>query len=97
MDISKLYPRPHPQTAGRVIDGEAVLILADTSEVSVLNQVGSRIFELADGSSSVDDIARVIGDEYDIAPEQAKADVQEFIQQLVDQNVFVFSETREGS
>ena len=95
MSISKMYPKPHPQTAGRVIDGEAVVILADSSEVNVLNPVGSRIFEMADGSHSVEDIVEVIVAEYEISPEQAAADVNEFLQKLVEQSVLIFDETKE--
>jgi hypothetical protein len=90
-----MYPKPHPQTAGRVIDGEAVVILADSSEVNVLNQVGSRIFELADGSHSVEDIVALIVDEYDITGEQAKSDVNEFLHKLVDQSILIFDENKE--
>ena len=95
MNISKMYPKPHPQTAGRVIDGEAVLILADSSEVNVLNQVGSRIFELADGRNSIEEISMIVADEYDVTPEQADIDVREFLLQLVDQSVIVLDEARE--
>ncbi len=93
MNISQIYPKPHPQTAGRVIDGEAVLILADSSEIQVLNPVGSRIFELADGQRSIADISQIIAQEYDVAPANARADVLEFLQQLVDKNVMVFVES----
>lgn len=94
-NLLQMYPKPHPQTAGRVIDGEAVLILADSSEVNVLNEVGSRIFALADGSHSVTDIANLIATEYEVSGEQATQDVVDFIRQMVDREVFVLSATRE--
>ena len=95
MNISKMYPRPHPQTAGRVIDGEAVLILADSSEVNVLNQVGSRIFELSDGSRSIEDITMIIAEEYEVSVEQADIDLREFKLQLLYQSIIVLDETKE--
>ena len=95
MNILKMYPKPHPQTAGRVIDGEAVLILADSSEVNVLNQVGSRIFELANGRNSVEEISEIIAGEYEISREKADSDVTEFIRQLVDQSVVVLADAKE--
>ena len=95
MNILKMYPKPHPQTAGRVIDGEAVLILADTSEVNVLNPVGSRIFELSDGGSTIEEIAHTIAREYEVTYEQADLDVREFILQLVDQSILILEETKE--
>lgn len=90
MESSNLYPKPHPQTAGRVIDGEAILMLADDSEIQVLNSVGSRVFELADGSRSIADIAQAIAAEYEVDEAQAHQDVLVFLRQLVAQNVLIF-------
>lgn len=97
MNISTMYPKPHPQTAGRVIDGEAVLILADSSEVNVLNQVGSRIFELSDGNKSVEEISKIIAKEYDVTREQSDIDVRQFLLLLVDQSVIVLEENQEDA
>ena len=91
MDIMKMYPQPHPQTAGRVIDGEAVLILSDSSEVNVLNEVGSRIFELADGTLSVSQIVAAIVTEFDANPEQVGQDATDFVQRLVNEKVLTLS------
>ena len=96
MNKTEFYPRPHPQTAGRVIDGEAVLILSDDSEINVLNEVGSRIFELADGTRTVAEIASIIGSEYDISSEDATTDVIEFLDSLVAENVMEYAEEKES-
>lgn len=89
MEQYNLYPAPHPQTAGRVIDGEAVLLLAETNEIQVLNPVGSRIFELANGQRSLAEIASALTDEYNVDFNEALADVDAFVQQLVDNRVLV--------
>ena len=96
MSTTPLFPKPHPQTAGRVIDGEAVLILSEISEINVLNEVGSRIFELADGSRTLNEISQAISDEYEVSSQQAEQDVLEFVQKLVKQNVLVLAEQKEG-
>jgi hypothetical protein len=96
MNILQLYPKPHPQTAGRVIDNEAVLMLADDSEINVLNPVGSRIFELADGTHTVQQIADVIAAEFDVSINEATDDVAQFLQGLVGRNVLVLSDQNEG-
>jgi hypothetical protein len=83
MDFTK-YPVPHPQVGARVVDGEAVIILADSGQVNVLNPVGTRIWELADGARSVRQIAEAIVAEFDVTPEAASQDVTEFLQELVD-------------
>jgi len=89
MDPRNLYPKPHPQTAGRVIDGEAILLLAETNEIQVLNEVGSRIFALADGQHSLAEIAAALTDEYEVDLAQALDDVHAFVRQLVDQRVLI--------
>lgn len=96
MSFLHLYPKPHSQTAGRVIDGEAVLILSEVSEINVLNEVGARIYELSDGTHTIRDIVQSIVDEYEVAPQQAEQDVLEFVQKLVKQQVLVLAEEIEG-
>ena len=81
---SDKYPVPHPQVGARVVDGEAVIILADSGNVNVFNPAGTRIWELADGSRSVRQIADAIVAEYEVMPDAALQDVTEFVQKLVD-------------
>ncbi|MGH2536906.1 MAG: PqqD family protein [Candidatus Promineifilaceae bacterium] len=96
MSILSRYPRPHPQTAGRVIDGEAVLILSESSQVNVLNPVGSRIFELADGRHSVADIVAAVVAEYEVPAETAERHVTDFLEGLVQEQVLVLDEAGEA-
>ncbi len=83
------YPTPHPQAASRIIDGSAVVVLADAGEVNVFNSVGTRVWELTDGSRSVQQIIDAIIAEFDVAADQAAADVQEFLHSLVDEEAVV--------
>ena len=83
MDLSK-YPVLHPQVAARVVDGSAVIVLADSGQVNVLNQVGTRIWDLIDGTRNVQDLVRVVENEYTVTPETALRDVQAFLQSLLD-------------
>jgi hypothetical protein len=85
MDLLK-YPVPHPQVAGRIVDGSAVIVLADAGEVNVLNPVGSRVWELADGKRTGQEIVQRIVAEYDVTVEQAAQDVQSFLQTMIDAN-----------
>jgi hypothetical protein len=94
-NILNQYPKPHPQTAGRVIDREAVLILSESSEVNVLNLVGSRIFELADGTNTIAEIIDAIVSEFDVSAEVAEEDVTNFIKQMEKRQVFVLSDKKE--
>lgn len=88
------YPAPHPQVAARIIDGEAVILLPENVQVKVLNVVGSRIWELADGTRSVGEITKIIVAEYDVTAQQAERDVNEFIQELVDKKMLVLADEK---
>lgn len=92
MDITRTYPKPHPQTAGRVFDGEAVLILADRSEINVLNQVGALIFELADGQHAVTDIVTAITSQFKVGREEAEQDTIGFLEELAQLDVLVLEQ-----
>lgn len=95
-NILQQYPKPHPQTAGRVIDREAVLMLSDSSEVNVLNFVGSRIFELSDGTHTIAEIAETIASEYEVSLEIAQEDVITFIKQMEKRLVIVLNNRKEN-
>ncbi len=76
------YPAPHVNVQGRRLENEAVLVLPDKGEVKVLNDVGARIWSLADGQHTVRDIAAAICAEYQVAPAEAEADAVAFIAEL---------------
>ncbi len=94
MKLSEKYPVLHPQVAARIIDSEAVIVLPESGEVNVLNEVGSRIWELIDGAHSVGEIAEIIVAEYDVTAEQAERDVEEFIQELVETKMLVLADEK---
>ena len=48
----------------------------------MLNEVGARIWQLADGRSTVGEIVGTIVKEYDVSTEEAEHDVRNFIKEL---------------
>ncbi|MBI2952677.1 MAG: PqqD family protein [Chloroflexi bacterium] len=91
MDSTR-FSLPHPQVAARVVDDSAVIVLADVGEVEVLNAVGTFIWELIDGSRRVQEIVDAVEAEYDVGADQARRDVEEFLQTLVDTGALVLAE-----
>jgi len=75
-------PRKNPHAAARVYDGEAFIVVPQSSQYKILNGTGSRIWALIDGQRSSSDIARVIAEEYEVSLEDAMADVGGFLQDL---------------
>ena len=65
------------------VAGETVVLLTpDSGEYFTLNEVGGRIWELADGTRSVEEIARMLGEEYDAPVEEIQADAVELLEEL---------------
>ena len=91
MTLSSSLPVFHPQVASRLVDGEAVIILPQSGQIVVLNEVGSRIWDLADGRHSVGQIAEAIAAEYEVTAEQAIRDVEGFVRQLVEKEMLVLA------
>jgi hypothetical protein len=74
--------RQSERTACRVIDGKAVVITIDQNQLHVLNAVGTRVWELADGRSFEQVVAGIVR-EFEVEPERARLDVQGFVEQLL--------------
>ena len=87
------YPTRNSQTAWRVYDGEAVILLAEDSTLNSLNAVGTFIWEVADGKTPVSAIVGRICAEFDVEPEQAARDAAAFIEKLSQRGLLTVSET----
>jgi len=74
---------PAPDVASCLVEGEAVIVLPKQGRTKVLNEVGSRIWALADGTRTLGSIVEVICQEYEVTPERAQADVLAFVEELV--------------
>lgn len=70
------------RTACRVIDGKAVVITIDQNELHVLNSVGTRVWELADGRPLTAIVEQIVR-EFEVEPERAAKDVRAFAEQLL--------------
>lgn len=73
----------------RKIDEEIVILTEDGRSIHTLDKVGGVIWELVDGTKSVQDIATLICDRFDVSPETAQADVLEFCRELADKSIIV--------
>lgn len=80
--MSEAPLRKHPDAAARNYDGEAFIVVPGLGEYNILNPIGTRVWDLIDGQRGIAEIVRVISDEYDVAPEEAEADVTSFVEDL---------------
>ena len=81
------YPVRSEDLVWRVIEDEIVILTSDGREIHTLNKVGGAIWELADGTISLNDITSKICDRFDVSFEAAREDVIEFAKELSDKNL----------
>ena len=88
--MEKKIPIKERSTASQIINGEAVIIVPSQQMVNVLNPVGSRIWDLADGKKSIAEIAETITQEFDVSYETAIEHAIEFTRDLAEKKVMGF-------
>lgn len=82
-----LVVKKTPGTASRIIDGEAVVILPEKGLVRVLNEVASFIWKAIDDKKSIQEIAYLLTQEFQVSKNKALADTKEFIEELVEKGM----------
>ena len=92
MEIFEKYLNKSPKTASRIIEGEAVVVLPETSDVNILNYVASRIWDLADGRKKTNEIILTIQNEYEAEDEEIKNDSVEIINMLITKNMLIVAD-----
>jgi hypothetical protein len=77
-----LVPRRSERLAARTIEGKAVLVVLDAHALHTLNEVGTRVFDLVDGTRDVQAITDEIVREFEVEPAIALQDVRRFLLEL---------------
>jgi hypothetical protein len=72
----------HPHAAARTYEGKALIVVPGLGEYNILNPLGTRVWELIDGTKSMEEIVGAIVAEYDAPAPEVEADVKEFIEDL---------------
>lgn len=86
VDLDRYITRD-PDAAWRVFEDGAVIVSPTESVMHSLNQVGTRIWELADGTLTLTEILDMIVDEFEVDRVQAEKDITEFCQVLSDKGM----------
>lgn len=84
-------PIHHPRTAARVFSDEAVIISPDENTMRLLNKVGSRVWELADGTRTLEEIAVALTAEFEVDLPQARASVVAFVEELMGKGLLTWA------
>lgn len=75
--------RHRPEVVSGTVGDEAVLVTPGEARVRMLNETGSRLWGLADGSHTLQEMAGILADEYDVSPDLAAADVLQFAGEML--------------
>jgi hypothetical protein len=73
--------RRAPTALSRAFDHEVAVILPTASAVRVLNEIGARIWALADGRTFAE-ILEILVNEYDVERIQLRVDAEAFLSEL---------------
>ena len=83
MALLEKYLSKSTDTASRIIEGEAVIVLPQSSEVNTLNKIGTKIWNMANGNVKISEIISAIYQEYNVEMAHIKKDILEFINIMV--------------
>lgn len=86
------YPYPADDVVDKLLEHEAILVLTKRAQIKVINEVGALIWQLADGTRTIAQIANQVCQEYNVVPDQALTDTQEFIKELVEREALALSD-----
>ena len=92
MEILNKFISKSSNTASRIIEDEAVIVLPGISQVNTLNKVGTRIWDMADGNKKISEIINIIQHEFEAEAIQIKNDSIEFINKMLTENMLVISD-----
>jgi hypothetical protein len=86
------YVARSKQVAARMLGGEMMIMSPRDTTLFNLNDVGSVIWESADGKTPLDDIVARLCAEFDVAPEVARQDAETFIHELTEHGIMRVSD-----
>lgn len=69
--------------AAATLGDESVILQAERGLYFGTNALGTRIFELFETPQTPAEVAETLEPEYDVEPEQLRADVEAFVQELI--------------
>jgi hypothetical protein len=91
--MSPVYIARAKEVAARMLGGEMMIMSARDSTLFSLNDTASAIWRAADGSTPLDEIVeRVVCFEFDVAPDEALQDAENFVRELAGHGILLVSD-----
>jgi len=92
MNVLTKYPSRSSEMASRIIENETVVVIPQEGIVEVLNNTGSRIWELMDGKKKTQEIIDILVPEFEVSKEVLQTDTIGFLEELADKKMVVLSD-----
>jgi len=91
--MNNLYIARSSAIASRVLAGETMVMSVTDSTFFTLNEVATAIWQAADGVTPLTDIVtRSVCPEFEITPQEALTDAEEFVRELATHGILQVSE-----
>jgi len=91
--MSAIYVARGTKLAGRKIKNQMIIMTARDSVLSSLNEIGTTIWDAADGLTPLEQIVeRKVCAEYEVDREEALKDAKEFVQDLASDGILIVSD-----
>ena len=87
-----LYVAQNPDTPARTIEGEAIVITPHDSNLHTLNETATFIWDRADGTRTLEQIAAELLDEFEVGEAELRADAIAFVETAVDKGLMLATE-----
>jgi len=92
--MSSLYIARSSEIAARQLGDEMIVMSARDSTLFSLNDVGSVIWQAADGRTPLEEIVKQkVCPEFEVAPEEALKDAESFVRELAGHGILILSDT----
>lgn len=88
--MTNSIPAHSPNLIWRIMNDGAVLVSPEIGKVRVLNEMGAAIWQLIDGQKSVDGIATLLVNQYEVSMEQVRNDLTAFTADLTERGLLVW-------
>ena len=82
-------PRKNDDYCVRDLGTETVFLSPDGSQVHAVNELGTFIWSLLDGASSLRQVRDRICEVYDVPPRESEADLLEFVGEMAQRNLVI--------
>lgn len=92
MSVLTKYPKRAKSTASRIIENEAVIVIPKEGLVRILNEAGSRIWQLLDGKNSIEDIINILSSEFNVTRQGLEKDTLDFIRELKEKEMIILND-----